>query len=158
VGTLRSHLRKLRELSWAERGLVVEAALVVTLVSAAIRLLPFRHLMRLAEWPLGRRASAIPRARLPNRVRWALQVIGRRAPDAVCLHQSLTAQILLRRRGAPSILYYGAHPGDAAGMRAHAWVVCDGYDVVGGEAAHDFAVLATFPRHDPDRLKPAAGT
>lgn len=157
LGTLRSHLGKLRELSWAERGLLLEAAVVLPLVSAAIRLVPFRHLMRLAEWPLGR-ASTIPRAALPRRVRWVLQVLSRRAPGAVCLHQSLTAQILLRRRGAPSILFYGANPGDADGMKAHAWVACDGVDVVGGEVAREFAVLATFPQADADKLTRAAGT
>lgn len=159
MGSLRSAFATARELSWGRRALFLEAAATLALVTLAIRLLPFRVLMRLAEWPLGRERPEPPRATVLRRVRWAVLVASRRAPwRAVCLHQSLTAQVLLRRRGVPSILYYGAHPGDAGGMKAHAWVKSDGYDVVGGEVASDFAVLAAFPRPNADKLKGASGT
>ena len=157
MGSPRSHAQKVRELSWFERGLLLEGAAVLALMTLAVRLVPFRHLMRLAEWPLGG-SPKIPREALPKRVRWLLQVLSRRTPGAVCLHQSLTAQILLRRRGAPAVLYYGANPGDAKGLKAHAWVVCDGVDVIGGDVASEYAVLATFPRAPADSLTRAAGT
>lgn len=159
VASLRSALATARELSWGQRALFLEAAVTMSLVAAAVRLLPFRVLMRLAEWPLGRQRPGPAREKLLRRVRWAVLVASRRTPwDAVCLHQSLTAQILLRRRGVPSVLYYGAHPGDADGMKAHAWVKSDGYDVVGGEVAAQYAVLATFPPLDPDQLPGTSGT
>jgi hypothetical protein len=159
LASLRSALVTFRDLDWSRRGLFLEAALTVTLVAFAIRLLPFRVLMRLAEWPLGVERAAATRPQVLRRVRWAVLVAGRRTPwDAVCLHQSLTAQILLRRRGVPSTLYYGANAGDAAGMKAHAWVQCGGVDVVGGENAADYAVLATFPQQNAEKLGGAPGT
>ena len=159
--SLGSYLATIRAMNWPQRGLLVEAVVLIGLTTVAIRVLPFRVLMRLAEWPLGRQRGRIPRDVLLPWVRRAVLAASRRAPwDAVCLHQSLTAQILLRRRGAPSVLYYGAHPGDAGGMKAHAWVKCDGVDVVGGEVAGDYAVLATFPRSggDAEKLHSSCGT
>ena len=145
--SLGSRLATLRALSWPQRAILLEAAVVLAATTLAIRFLPFRLTIRLAEWPLGPERRRPPRDVLLRRVGWAVRVASRRVPwDAVCLHQGLTAQILLRRRGAPSILYYGANPGDAQGMKAHAWVECDGVDVVGGEAAAGYAVLAAFPR------------
>lgn len=159
MGSLRSALATARELSWERRALFLEAAVTMSLVTAAVRLLPFRVLMRLAEWPLGRERRGRPREQLLRRVRWAVLVASRRTPwDSVCLHRSLTAQILLRGRGVPSTLYYGAHPGDAGGLKAHAWVMCDGFDVVGGEVAAEYAVLATFPRLDSEKTPRVVGT
>jgi hypothetical protein len=64
---------------------------------------------------------------------------------ALCFEQGLAAQFMLRRQGIPSVLYYGAAQGDRGELLTHVWV-CDGdLDVVGGEIAHRFAILATFP-------------
>jgi hypothetical protein len=53
---------------------------------------------------------------------------------------------MLRRRGVPSVLYYGAAQGERTGLSAHVWVRDGDVDVVGGEIADRFAVLATFPK------------
>jgi hypothetical protein len=52
---------------------------------------------------------------------------------------------MLRRRGIPSALYYGAKPDDLSGLSAHVWVRDGDVDVIGGDIAHDFAILAIFP-------------
>ena len=52
---------------------------------------------------------------------------------------------MLRRRGVPSILYYGASPDENQGLAAHVWVRDGNTDVVGCEVASRYAVLATFP-------------
>jgi hypothetical protein len=52
---------------------------------------------------------------------------------------------MLRRRGVPSILYYGAAPDNQNGLSAHVWVRDGGVNVIGGEIASRFTVLATFP-------------
>jgi len=159
LSALTTSLRKFRARTWRERALLLETALTLGATSLAIRVLPFRVLIRLASWPIGREARHTTRDVLLRRVRWAVRATSKRAPwDAVCLYQALTAQIVLRRRGAPSVLYYGVHPGDADGMRAHAWVRCDDYDVVGGEVAADYAVLASFPRAPADNLREVSGT
>jgi hypothetical protein len=50
------------------------------------------------------------------------------------------------------MLYYGAVHDDQSGLHAHVWV-CDGdVDVIGGEMADRFAVLATFPPQNPEMV------
>jgi hypothetical protein len=63
----------------------------------------------------------------------------------LCFQQGLAAQLMLRRRGVPSVLYYGAAQDDRSGLFAHAWVRDGDVDVIGCEIASRFAVLATFP-------------
>jgi hypothetical protein len=81
-----------------------------------------------------------------TRVRWAVTAAARRVPwRAKCFEQGLASQIMLRRRGVPSVLYYGAAPDDLRGLSAHVWVRDGDLDVIGGEIASRYAVLATFP-------------
>jgi hypothetical protein len=63
----------------------------------------------------------------------------------LCFQQGLAAQLMLRRRGIPSVLYYGAAQDDLNGLYAHVWVRDGDVDVIGGEIAYRFAILATFP-------------
>ena len=51
------------------------------------------------------------------------------------------------------MLYYGAAQDDRTGLYAHVWVRDGEVDVIGGEIAYRFAVLATFPPHNPEMLK-----
>jgi hypothetical protein len=67
----------------------------------------------------------------------------------MCFQQGLAAQLMLRRRGIPSVLYYGAAQDDKSGLYAHVWVRDGDVDVIGGEIAHRFAILAAFPRTNP---------
>jgi hypothetical protein len=63
----------------------------------------------------------------------------------LCFQQGIAAQLMLRRRGIPSVLFYGAAQDELAGLFAHVWVRDRDVNVVGGEIAHRFAMLATFP-------------
>ena len=85
------------------------------------------------------------RNRVRRQVRWAIVTAARRVPwRALCIQQGLAAQFMLRRRGIPSVLYYGAalREGD---LKAHVWVRDGTIDVIGGEAASRYALLARFP-------------
>jgi len=72
----------------------------------------------------------------------------------MCFEQGLAAQLMLRRRGIASVLYFGVAPNDQNGLAAHVWVRDGDVDVVGGESASEFAVLATFP---PDAVDQSGG-
>jgi hypothetical protein len=86
------------------------------------------------------------RANKVQRVRWAIITTAARVPwRALCFQQGLAAQFMLRRRGIPSVLYYGAAQDERSGLYTHVWVVDDDVDVIGGEIAHRFAILAAFP-------------
>ena len=113
----------------------------------AIAVLSFRHLGFLAARPL-RRPTPPQHSRLQTvrRIRWAILATARLVPwRAVCFQQGIAAQLMLRRRGIPSVLFYGAAQDELAGLFAHVWVRDRDVNVVGGEIAHRFAMLATFP-------------
>jgi hypothetical protein len=67
----------------------------------------------------------------------------------MCFQQGLAAQLMLRRRDIPSVLYYGAAQDDRSGLNAHVWVRDGDIDVIGVEISYRFAVLATFPPQNP---------
>lgn len=110
-------------------------------------MLPFRIVGVLAARPI--RRPKIPHQTHLNRVRrirWAIGASAARVPwRALCFQQGLAAQLMLRRRGIPSVLYYGAAQDEGDGLSAHVWVRDGDVDVIGGEIAHRFTILATFP-------------
>ena len=138
---------KFRRLQRADRMLVVEATAALIAASLVIALLPFRYVGRLAApRPRGPEPSPEERAHDIKRIRWAIVACARRLPwRAMCFEQGFAAQRMLRRRGIESVLYFGAAPNDRKGLAAHVWVRDGDVDVVGGELASDFAVLAKFP-------------
>jgi Transglutaminase-like superfamily len=145
-----SHIRRFFELPRHDRLLLLEAMLSLVVARAAIAWLPFRHVGLLAGRPI-RQSELAEQRRLSEvkRVRWAIVVSASRFPwRAMCFQQGLAAQFMLRRRGVPSVLCYGAAPDDRTGLSAHVWVRDGGVDVIGGEIASHFALLATFPPQD----------
>jgi len=130
-----------------ERRLFAEALVLLALATAAIRLLPFRVVGRLASRPI-REPAADPasEAELIRAVRHAVLGCARRVPwPAVCFPQGLAAQWMLRRRGIPATLYFGAVNHRTMGLNAHVWVRVGALGVVGTENASGFAPLAEFP-------------
>ena len=146
LGTI-AVVRKFLQLSFRDRLLLLEAALWLALARFAIAVLPFRHVGNLAAWPIrSQEPMQQTRTAAVKRIRWAIIACARRVPwRAMCFEQGLAAQFMLRRRGVPSVLYYGAAPDDQDGLSAHVWVRDGDVDIVGGEIASQFAVLATFP-------------
>lgn len=144
--------RKFWQLSWPDRLLLVEAVLFLAIAGLAIAVLPFRRIGLLAGRPI--RRPELPRAVRLNKVRhirWAVASSAVRVPwRALCFQQGLAAQLMLRRRGIPAVLYYGANQDDQSGLYAHVWVRDGDVDVIGGEIANKFAILATFPPQNPD--------
>jgi len=123
-------------------SLLAEAGLVMIAASVAIRFLPFRRLAAmLGMAPLRKPASPEEIASITRAIRaWS-----RRLPwRTMCFEQGLSAHWMLRRRGRASTLFYGAATIDAQ-LKAHVWVRSGESDVVGCEAAPDFALLARFP-------------
>jgi hypothetical protein len=149
-----SFMGKFFQLPRYDRLLLLEASLWLAVAALAIAVLPFRHLGFLAARPT-RRPEPPHNACLMEvrRVRWAIVATARRVPwRALCFQQGLAAQYMLRRRGVPSVLYYGAAQDDQTGLFAHVWVRNGDVDVVGGEIADRFAILATFPSPNPEML------
>jgi hypothetical protein len=125
--------------------MAAEAALWLVMAGLALRTLPFSRLAQLAAWPrpLGRGDADDVAARAIGR---AVEAAARRTPWPVrCFEKGLAAHAMLRRRGRPSVLYYGGRMEQERGLTAHVWVELGGLGVVGAREAASFAVLAAFP-------------
>jgi hypothetical protein len=111
---------------------------------SALLVLSFR---RIAPFCLRRprRAEPLPprRDQAIRDVRWAIGAAGARLPGAtVCFPRALAAQAMLRRRGIPTTLTYGARTRNAQ-FEAHVWLTAGDVGVVGHELAAEYVTLAT---------------
>jgi hypothetical protein len=136
-------LTRPRRLRLSDGPILAEALAALALASLAIALLPFRRVAAAASAPGHRKLRADSEA--VRRARSAVNGWARRVPwRTVCFQKGLALHWMLRRRGIPSVLLYGARrQGD--GLAAHVWVDVDGETVIGGEEAPNFACLARFP-------------
>jgi hypothetical protein len=140
-------LKRLARLKRGDRLLLAEALAALAFASFAVKLMPFRRVAALASRgaAAGAKGDTDPDL-VARKVRWAVNAWGRRVPwRAVCFQRGLAAQLMLRRRGLPAVLHYGAAQSSEAGVSAHVWVTLAGAEVIGGEEAPRFARLASFP-------------
>lgn len=120
----------------------------------ALALIPFAPLMGLLARP-GRRPEVRGEARAKARaqVRNVLLAIRQRVPgQTTCLHRAIAAQMMLRRRGVSTTLYYGARSTPAKGLTLHAWVQDGDVGVVGLKTAQreQYQIIARYPEHRGD--------
>jgi hypothetical protein len=129
--------------------LLVECGFALLAASVAIRVVPFRFLVRTIA--SGRERLVDERAQQEiDRVRWAVEGAARRLPwRIVCFQKGLAVQRLLARRGIPSNLHYGVAHEEHGELKAHVWVTHRDRYVIGGEEAGRFARLATYPSRGP---------
>jgi hypothetical protein len=139
-------LRQFRRLTWPDRVLLIETLFFLAVAALITATLPFRYIGSFAARPVrGSKPPAQVQVTILDRIRWAVPRAARRVPwRAMCFEQGLAAQIMLRKRGIPSVLYFGATQEDG-NLSAHVWVRVDDVDVVGGESASQHALLAQFP-------------
>jgi hypothetical protein len=143
-------MRKLKiflSLPLAEKGLLLEALVLLALARLAVRLLPFRWVARVLgsttrrtavqEDPkkdlLIRRIGALVRNTASN-VLWTSK----------CLDQALAAKIMLARRGIAATVYFGVNFDEQGQLAAHAWLQSGTLYVTGGANRGRFTVINTF--------------
>jgi hypothetical protein len=133
-------MRKLRRLSSAERGLLLNATLLLVLYRVALWVLPWRRLA------VSRPSAGTSRAARfsVERVEWAVRAVGRRIPRATCLSQALALHHLLAREGYASSIHIGVAKEVGAKFEAHAWVEHDGVTLLSSasELAHYSHLMA----------------
>ena len=117
-------MRKFWRLPRHDRLLLLEATVWLAVAGFAIAMLPFRYVGRLAASRVrGAQPPQQIRATEVKRVGWAIVAAARRVPwHTMCFQQGLAAQFMLRRRGIPSVLHYGAAQDQQQGLSAHVWV------------------------------------
>lgn len=139
-------LVRFARLSRSKQLVLAEGFVMLGLASAAIRLLPFRRVVAAAGlWSGATRARGWSDGTVCT-VQWAIRTCAKRVPwKAVCFQRGLALHLMLRRRGAASVLHYGVSQAGIDGLSAHVWVSLDGRDVIGGEQAPGFTCLASYP-------------
>ena len=124
-------LGKFWRLPWSDQSLLCQVAFRLSLVSLALRLLPFSWWRRWLD-PKPPSGSSRAGIGLQDRAVWAVAVAGRHVPGATCLVQSLVGAEMLRRTGHSVEIRVGVSTSPEQRIRAHAWVECEGRIVLGG--------------------------
>ncbi len=127
--------------------LLAEASVLLVFSRILLIMLPFRRLVGLFNITCDPgRMDAAARERQRRQIGWAIGRAALHLPgQTVCFPRGITAQIMCRRRGIDTTLYYGAKTLPDHGLTAHVWVLDGEVGVVGHEEAGLYNVLATFP-------------
>lgn len=120
--------QKFRQLTAQEIGLLVQALVILPLVSLGLDVLGWQHLRRLLERLAGRRQRPLTE-QPPDTMRQAARMTdvaaGHKFLRATCLRRSVALWWLLQRQGIDSRVVLGVRKGDRW-LQAHAWVECEG--------------------------------
>jgi hypothetical protein len=146
-------LRKFGRLSWRDRLLLVEATFWLAIATFTVAVLPLRAFGGLAAVPDPQREKPQQTgAQIGREVCWAIVACARRLPWRTgCLQRGIAAQIMLKRRGIPSVLHFDEAPRDGHALAAHIWTRDLNLHLINDEIDPHFAPLAPFPSPDlPD--------
>jgi hypothetical protein len=141
--------RRFRALRPGDRGLVIEAAVLLAVVRIGLWLIPFRTLRRMLDYYAAGGAAVGSSNEPPLRVAWAVTSVARQWPRATtCLIEALAADAMLRRRAYDCEIRFGVRPpsGAASPLDAHAWVEQNGVVVLGEVANMTDYVGMSIPR------------
>ena len=128
-------LASIRRLAWRDRWLLLQAGLLMPVLSLSLRVIGVQRTCSLLRRLAPRRDQALPTGSetTPARLREVAHVVAmasRHTPTPnSCLHRSLALWWLLRRRRFDSHLRFGARRHES-GFEAHAWVEHDGIVVL----------------------------
>lgn len=126
---------------------MVQAAIALAAMRAAVTVLPFRVTARLLGLEqIGARTTDRRRDARAAEIGWALRATAAHTPwNNTCLVQALAGAAMLRQRRIPATLTLGvARESATEHLIAHAWLRC-GEEVLTGDAARDrFVELASF--------------
>ena len=136
-------LKRFARLTMAERLLLIRVLLVVGVARATLWLLPIEAARKAVA-----RAAVGTAGQSQERLVWAVRVASRYLPHATCLTQALAAQALLAHSGYPSQVEIGVTKDESRRFHAHAWVVCQGQVVLGGQQVERYNSLMTWNRQE----------
>jgi len=139
-------LSKLRQHTWAERALALEALGWLAAMRLAVRLTRFQRIVNWLGLEPGETAGETAAA-IAEQVGWAVRGTAAHTPwESACLVQALAAARMLQRRRVASTLYLGAarNPARREELHAHAWLRCGDLVLTGESESRNFPVVAKF--------------
>lgn len=142
-------LRKVGARSWAERALAIEAAALLLIARVAVRLVAFRHIVRVLRLDQGETSSTTDARACERaaRIGWAIRAATAHTPwGGTCLMQGIAGVAMLRRRRVPATLYLGVAKDttSTSGLAAHAWLRSGGTTLTGAGNQSRFTVVGTY--------------
>lgn len=132
----------------------IEAWLSLAISSCLIAIKPFHKLL-----PLLGQAIQEPDAKrettkkgTPDELLRLIQIsilrASRKSPwRTLCFEQALAARMMLRKRKYKSVIYFGLIKNfndQDRKLRAHAWLICSGFNVTGGKNNEEYAIVGRF--------------
>lgn len=123
-----------------------EALVFLTAARFGLWLLPFARLTWFFERGGQDKLRGAERTRVREGVQWAISEASLYLPgETVCFPRAIAAQLMLRRRGITTTLYYGAATLPTRELKAHVWLQDGAIGVVGHESAGEYHILARYP-------------
>jgi hypothetical protein len=126
--------------------LFVEAWCLLALARMLLVFVPFKKIVPLMRY---KRETEMPddkRFSVLTRIQIAIARACVRSPwRAMCFEQALAAKMMTRRRGLPSVIYFGVKK--EAGhekVQAHAWLKVGEFVVTGWQKVNSYRVVAEF--------------
>ena len=129
------------------RGLTLEAVALLAFFRIALHLVPFRRLATLMGRPMAESpaTTSAPERDQARRVGGAIMRCASHLGWARnCLAQALAGQLMLRRRGVPSTVYFGVALEGETELSAHAWLRCGEQIVTGRAGMERYKVISCF--------------
>lgn len=129
-------LKKFAGLPFATKLLLVESLMRLTVVSAAVHLMPRSVGRRHWTGALGPKTRLGPKRRAHDRANlaWAVLAASRFVPGATCLVQAIVGQRLFLRAGYAAEVKIGVTRDEDGAVAAHAWLVSEGEVFIGRDA------------------------
>lgn len=143
------HPRRIRDLGIAGWLMLADAFAMLAASSIAIRLLPFRRVVRMAGVSRAIAKPDVETRPIIDRAVWAVEAVAWRVPwRTVCFQKGLALHLILRRRDIASRLHYGVGKDEKGDLGAHVWISVDETIVMGGNVVERYRCLATYPAAD----------
>jgi hypothetical protein len=145
-----TRLRRFKTLNYSDRGLILEAAVLLAFVIVGLRIFRLQNFRGMLAWfgpePGQPDSDGVTRElSAAEKVAWAVNAVANIWPRVMsCLVRAVATEAMLGRRGIRSDLRLGVrHEGDASNpFTAHAWVECKGLIVMGAvDDLGDYHVL-----------------
>jgi hypothetical protein len=141
-------LERFTALSFKDKVFFLQVFLLLSFSKLVILLVPFRKVAPHLGMVNGNINSNISPAdqEAADRVKLFIYMVGGNLPWAsVCLDQAMTCMILLNKRKIPGGMYLGVKKNELEKkLDAHAWVLCGGNILIGGERSRNYQVAAWF--------------
>ena len=139
-------MRKFLRLPFARKALLIQVSLQLLLIRAGLSLFPFA---RIYGWIKRFHRLSQPRVMISDALEsipWAVNLAGKVwFGDEGCLPQAILGECLLIRKGYPAKMTIGVRRQPDGTLIAHAWVECNGQNLIGGTTNHHLNQFKSFP-------------